>query len=252
MLSRAEIKRRKQQSARDKARHRVEQEELERRQQQSLRDRIRHRWEQNELHRTARISQTFLTPASIEEASAVVAITMASPSKVRRTGIFSTTAYRADSTIIPGISNLASVKEPRSESSPPFSLTYVKSGSRMFNNSEYADVKITFGNVDVSAHRFVLCLQSEYFANALTGVFKKGLTRTLECPPQKEHAYTRILQYLYTGNYEEETSRIIEEEGMVDMAEHYIDTAKQLEQMIMSSSKILGSIFWQILSSSKV
>ena len=45
MLSKAEIRRRKQQSARDKAKHREEQEERERRRQQSSRDRARHRSE---------------------------------------------------------------------------------------------------------------------------------------------------------------------------------------------------------------
>ena len=46
MLSKAEIRRRKQQSARDKAKHREEQEERDRRRQQSGRDRARHRAEQ--------------------------------------------------------------------------------------------------------------------------------------------------------------------------------------------------------------
>ena len=46
MLSRAEIRRRKQQSVRDKARYREEQEELERRRRQSFRDRQRQRAEQ--------------------------------------------------------------------------------------------------------------------------------------------------------------------------------------------------------------
>lgn len=89
----------------------------------------------------------------------------------------------------------------------------------MFNNPEYADVKITFGNIDIPAHRFVLCLQSEYFANALTGAFKEGSTKTLECPPQKEHAYLRVLRYLYTGDYQEEPSSIITDDGRADIAE---------------------------------
>ena len=49
MLSKAEIRRRKQQSARDKAKHREEQ-ERERRQQQSARDKARHRAEQSRLY----------------------------------------------------------------------------------------------------------------------------------------------------------------------------------------------------------
>lgn len=114
MLSRAEIKRRKQQSARDKARHRAEQEELERRRQQSLRDRIRHRLESP---LTVRISQAPAPPTSFEETSAVFAVTMApsSETKVRRTGIFSTTAHQDGSTLIPGLYRFGLMKESRSE-----------------------------------------------------------------------------------------------------------------------------------------
>ena len=83
----------------------------------------------------------------------------------------------------------------------------------MFNNSEYADVKIKVGNVNVSAHRFVLCLQSRYFADALNGAFVESSTSPLECPRQKEHAYLRVLKYLYTGNYEEEPSSLITHDG---------------------------------------
>ena len=56
MLSKAEIRRRKQQSARDKAKHREEQEERDRRRQQSARDGARHRAEQ------ARFFWTIPTP----------------------------------------------------------------------------------------------------------------------------------------------------------------------------------------------
>lgn len=50
MLCKAEIRRRKQQSARDKTKHREEQEERERRLLQSARDRARHRAEQVRFH----------------------------------------------------------------------------------------------------------------------------------------------------------------------------------------------------------
>ena len=79
----------------------------------------------------------------------------------------------------------------------------------MFNNPQYADIKITVGNVAISAHRFVLCLQSKYFADALNGPFVEGSTMTLKCPPTKEHAYLRVLQYMYTGDYDYEPSSLI-------------------------------------------
>ena len=90
---------------------------------------------------------------------------------------------------------------------------------RMFNNPKFADVKIVIGDVDVPAHRFVLCLQSKYFDDALNGVFVESSTRTLRCPPQKEHAYLRVLQYLYTGDYEDVPSNLIADEGITDLIE---------------------------------
>lgn len=79
----------------------------------------------------------------------------------------------------------------------------------MFNEPKYSDVSIKIGDIQVAAHQFVICLQSRYLEDALNGGFAEGSTKTLECPPQKEHAYLRILRYLYTGDYEEEPSSLI-------------------------------------------
>ncbi|KAK1037098.1 hypothetical protein LTR74_018829, partial [Friedmanniomyces endolithicus] len=79
----------------------------------------------------------------------------------------------------------------------------------MFNNPKFVDMKIVVGTVNIPAHRLVLCLQSKYFDDALSRMFTEGATKTSQCPPQKEHAYLRLLQYLYTGDYEEEPSSLI-------------------------------------------
>ena len=63
----------------------------------------------------------------------------------------------------------------------------------MFNNPKFADIKITIRDIDVLVYRFVLCLQSEYFSNALDRAFIEGLTNTLTCRPRKEYAYLRVL-----------------------------------------------------------
>lgn len=76
-------------------------------------------------------------------------------------------------------------------------------------------MKVVIGDIDIPAHRFVICLQSEYFANALDGAFVEGSTKTLQCPPQKEHAYLRVLRYLYTGDYEDEPSSLITNDGTI-------------------------------------
>lgn len=74
MLSKAEIKRRKQQLARDKARYCAERQELEKRRQQFLWNRTRHCLKQSGLHWAF---WTRLVPASLEETFAVVTVTMA-------------------------------------------------------------------------------------------------------------------------------------------------------------------------------
>jgi len=84
----------------------------------------------------------------------------------------------------------------------------------MFNNSDLADMKINIGQLEFPAHRFVLCLQSKYFADALNGEFVESSTKTLQCPAEKEHAYLRLLQFLYTGDYEDEACLFISIEGI--------------------------------------
>ena len=84
----------------------------------------------------------------------------------------------------------------------------------MFNRSELADVTISIGSITIPAHRLVLCLQSRVFFKALEGSFEEGVTKKLQCEPGKEHAYIRVLSYLYTGNYEEEPSSLLPEEGI--------------------------------------
>ena len=75
MPSKAEIRRRKQQSARDKAKHREEQ-ERERRQQQFARDRARHRAEQARLYRTTPLPTPLPGPLPLEETAEVVLLSM--------------------------------------------------------------------------------------------------------------------------------------------------------------------------------
>ena len=84
----------------------------------------------------------------------------------------------------------------------------------MFNRSELADVLITIGSTSIPAHRFVLCLQSSYFYKALEGGFEESSTKRLHCEPGKEQAYVRVLQWLYSGDYEDDPSDLISEEGM--------------------------------------
>ena len=60
----------------------------------------------------------------------------------------------------------------------------------------------------------MLCLQSSYFYKALEGNFEESSTKKLRCEPGKEHAYLRVLQWLYSGDYEDNPSDLISEDGM--------------------------------------
>lgn len=83
----------------------------------------------------------------------------------------------------------------------------------MFNNADYADVTVSLGSVKIPAHRFVLCPQSQYFVDALEGDFLEGSTKMLTCPSYREHAYFRMVRYLYTGNYDDDPPGVISIEG---------------------------------------
>lgn len=59
----------------------------------------------------------------------------------------------------------------------------------------------------------MLCSQSEYFANALEGSFSEGNSKELVCPAEREPAYLRMLEFLYTGDYSHEKFEVLNQEG---------------------------------------
>jgi hypothetical protein len=111
---------------------------------------------------------------------------------------------------------------------------YILTVSSYFLNETYSDAKIQVGDATVPAHRLVLCSQSEYFTNALEGGFSEGTQKVLTCPPHKEPAYMRMLQYLYTGNYSDEKSDLLDQEGAHETMS-CVMLVLILKQMILSS-----------------
>ena len=49
--------------------------------------------------------------------------------------------------------------------------------------------------------------------DALNGAFSESSTNTLQSPLRREQAYFRVLQYLYTGHYDDDRSDSIENDG---------------------------------------
>ena len=83
--------------------------------------------------------------------------------------------------------------------------------SRLFNNVKYSDITFRLGEtgVDLPAHRMVLGLQSppldEYIAK-----HPVGTSGVLDWYCASPHSIWRIFQYLYQGDYSEDTAMALE------------------------------------------
>ena len=64
------------------------------------------------------------------------------------------------------------------------------------------------------AHGLVLGIRSPYFDNAFQSKFKEGVTNEFRFEKDSPHALWRVLQYIYTGDYADESSQTLDSEGM--------------------------------------
>jgi hypothetical protein len=72
----------------------------------------------------------------------------------------------------------------------------------MFNKQDYSDVTIVIHGSKLYAHRFVICVQSHYFAKAFNEkTFLEGHTGEIRFDDGSALAHWRVFEYLYTGNY---------------------------------------------------
>ncbi|KAH8688644.1 hypothetical protein GQ44DRAFT_638059 [Phaeosphaeriaceae sp. PMI808] len=72
----------------------------------------------------------------------------------------------------------------------------------MFNKKDYSDVTVSIHGTKLYAHRFVVCVQSPFFAKAFQDKkFLEGETGEIEFHDASAMAYWRVFQYLYTGDY---------------------------------------------------
>lgn len=72
----------------------------------------------------------------------------------------------------------------------------------MFNKPDYSDVTIFIQGKKLYAHRFVICVQSRYFAKAFNEkTFVEGETGEIRFDDGSAMAHWRVFQYLYTGDY---------------------------------------------------
>ncbi|KAF1967055.1 BTB/POZ domain-containing protein [Bimuria novae-zelandiae CBS 107.79] len=72
----------------------------------------------------------------------------------------------------------------------------------MFNKQEYSDITVKIHGTKLYAHRFVICVQSRYFAKAFQDkTFKEGNTGEISFDQDSPLAHWGVFEYLYTGDY---------------------------------------------------
>ena len=82
---------------------------------------------------------------------------------------------------------------------------------RLLNNDEYSDMKIFIGETEIPAHSSVLCLQSETFKNGFK--HKVDQAKQFRFKTGSGNAHWRVLQYMYTGDYSDETCQELQVDG---------------------------------------
>lgn len=71
-----------------------------------------------------------------------------------------------------------------------------------FNNSDYSDITILFGTIEIEipAHRIILAHQSSYIHNDLVKNPKSGRLQLIQ-PAWSAHSFWRVFQYMYEKRY---------------------------------------------------
>ncbi|KAI3326490.1 hypothetical protein HD806DRAFT_532125 [Xylariaceae sp. AK1471] len=98
-------------------------------------------------------------------------------------------------------------------SSPPEmtdSKSLVNGIAKLFNNPNYADVKIYIGQHELPAHSVVLASQSPFFQKALSENFREGKAKQFLFKEGSAHAHWRVFEYMYTSNYAEEPIQVLD------------------------------------------
>lgn len=75
-----------------------------------------------------------------------------------------------------------------------------------FNSEDLSDVLLKFGDVQMPAHRLILSARSGYFKKTFGAGLIEDKMREVKFDSGHEHAYFRVFQYVYTGDYSESAS----------------------------------------------
>ncbi|KAI9733082.1 MAG: hypothetical protein M1834_003628 [Cirrosporium novae-zelandiae] len=110
--------------------------------------------------------------------------------------------------------------------------------SELFNSTQHSDLIIYIGKKELPAHALILAAQSEFFEKALKPGFKEEETKVFRFETGSEHAYWRVFNYLYTGDYSDEPCQDLEVDDDIELLKHvrvyeladffFIDNLKEL------------------------
>ncbi|KAI8237252.1 Speckle-type POZ protein-like B [Colletotrichum sp. SAR 10_86] len=75
--------------------------------------------------------------------------------------------------------------------------------SGLFLSEKYADMTIICNGSTFKAHRAIVCPQSSFFDKAFSAPFKEAASGTIDLPDDEPSIFRRLLQFLYTGNYDD-------------------------------------------------
>ncbi|KAF9872000.1 hypothetical protein CkaCkLH20_10632 [Colletotrichum karsti] len=78
--------------------------------------------------------------------------------------------------------------------------------SSLLLSDKFSDMTITCGGRTFKAHRAIVCPQSSFFDKAFSSGFKEASSSTINLPEDDPDVLQRLLQFLYTGNYDEGVS----------------------------------------------
>ncbi|KAI1292581.1 BTB/POZ domain-containing protein [Xylaria venustula] len=82
--------------------------------------------------------------------------------------------------------------------------------AKLFNNPDHADLQINIGQYQLPAHSVVLASQSPFFQKALSENFREGKLKQFLFKEGSVHAHWRVFEYMYTGNYAEESVQVLD------------------------------------------
>ncbi|KAI4594248.1 hypothetical protein KJ359_008523 [Pestalotiopsis sp. 9143b] len=72
-----------------------------------------------------------------------------------------------------------------------------------FMKKELSDFKLTYNGREVSVHRMILALHSEFFRRAFSSDFKEAKEGVMDFPDDDPEILEKVLSIMYRGNYDD-------------------------------------------------